>query len=100
MILVNDDLCFVLIKECSSFPTWNTSQNVRDAYNHQTKANDKAHVYLLSSMSNILSKKHETMVTTRQIMDSLQEMFKKNKRESKYDLLVLETCLVKSDQSD
>ena len=40
------------------------------------------------------------MVTTRQIMDSLQEMFKKNKRESKYDLLVLETCLVKSDQSD
>ena len=99
MILVNDDLHFVLMEECPPFPTQNASQNVTNAHKRWTKANDKAHVYLLSSMSDILSKKHETMVTARQIMDSLQEMFKKNKREGKYDLLVLETCLVENDQN-
>ncbi|KAA0056643.1 uncharacterized protein E6C27_scaffold288G001690 [Cucumis melo var. makuwa] len=30
-----------------------------------TKANDKAYVYILASMSEILSKKHETMVAAR-----------------------------------
>ena len=58
------------------FPVRNASQNVKDAYNHWIKANDKVCVYLLSSMSDILSKKHETMFTVCQIMNSLQEMFK------------------------
>ena len=39
------------------------------------------------------------MVITRQIMNSLQEMFKKNKKEGKYVLLVLETYLVENDQN-
>ncbi|TYK09785.1 gag/pol protein [Cucumis melo var. makuwa] len=38
-------------------------------------ANDKARVYILASMFDILSKKYEIMVTTRQIMYSLREMF-------------------------
>ena len=75
MIMVNDDLYFVLMEECPPFPARNASQNVKDAYNRWTKANDKARVYPLSNMFNILSKKHETMITTHYIMDSLQEMF-------------------------
>ncbi|TYK23143.1 gag/pol protein [Cucumis melo var. makuwa] len=75
MILVIVDLRFALMKEFPPFPTQNASQSVRDAYNRWTKANDKARVYILGSMSDILSKKHEIMVIACQIMDSLREMF-------------------------
>ncbi|KAA0066545.1 gag/pol protein [Cucumis melo var. makuwa] len=46
-----------------------------NAYDYWTKANDKSRLYILASMSNILSKKHEIMVTARQIIDSLRETF-------------------------
>ncbi|KAA0056413.1 gag/pol protein [Cucumis melo var. makuwa] len=75
MILVIADLRFVLMEECPHFPSQNASQSVKDAYDRWTKANDKAHLYILASMSDILSKKHEIMVTARQIKDSLREMF-------------------------
>ncbi|KAA0064277.1 gag/pol protein [Cucumis melo var. makuwa] len=61
--------------ECPPFPTKYASQSVRDAYDRWTKANDKARLHILASMSDILSKKHEIMVTARQIIDSLREMF-------------------------
>ncbi|KAA0041208.1 gag/pol protein [Cucumis melo var. makuwa] len=77
MILVIVDLRFVLMEECPPFPTQNASQSIRDTYDHWTKANDKAHLYILASMSNIPSKKHEIMIPTRQIMDSLRKMFGK-----------------------
>ncbi|KAA0058365.1 gag/pol protein [Cucumis melo var. makuwa] len=75
MILVITDLRFVLIEECPPFPSQNASQSVKDGYDCWTKANDKARLYILASMSNILSKKHGIMVTARQIMKSLKEMF-------------------------
>ncbi|KAA0045342.1 gag/pol protein [Cucumis melo var. makuwa] len=61
MILVIADLRFVLMEECSSFPTKNASQSVKDAYERWTTTNDKARLYILASMSDILSKKHEIM---------------------------------------
>ncbi|TYK27941.1 gag/pol protein [Cucumis melo var. makuwa] len=66
MILVIADLCFVLMEECSPFPTKYASQSVRDAYDCWTKANDKVRNHILASMSDILSKKHEIMVTARE----------------------------------
>ncbi|KAA0048592.1 gag/pol protein [Cucumis melo var. makuwa] len=75
MILVIADLRFVLMEECPPFPTKYASQGVRDAYDCWTKANNKARLHILASMSDILSKKHEIMVTARQIMDSLREIF-------------------------
>ncbi|TYJ97931.1 gag/pol protein [Cucumis melo var. makuwa] len=75
MILVIVDLRFVLMEECPPFPTKNASQSVRDAYDRWNKANDKGRLHILASMSDILSKKHEIMVTSRQIMESLREMF-------------------------
>ncbi|KAA0046802.1 gag/pol protein [Cucumis melo var. makuwa] len=65
MILVIVDLRFVLMEECPPFPTKYASQSVKDAYDRWTKANDKAHLHILASMSDILSKKHEIMVTAR-----------------------------------
>ncbi|KAA0049831.1 DNA-binding protein HEXBP-like [Cucumis melo var. makuwa] len=75
MILVIADLHFVLMEECPPFPTKYASQSVRDAYDRWTKANDKARLHILASMSDILSKKHEIMVTASHILDSLKEMF-------------------------
>ncbi|KAA0049625.1 DNA-binding protein HEXBP-like [Cucumis melo var. makuwa] len=62
MILVIVDLLFVLMEECPPFPTKYASQSVRDAYDRWIKANDKARLHILASMSDILSKKHEIMI--------------------------------------
>ena len=53
------------MEECPHFLSQNASQSVKDAYDRWTKANDKAHLYILASMFDILSKKHEIMVTAR-----------------------------------
>ena len=61
-ILVIDDLRFVLTEECPPIPARNASQSARDAYDRWTKANDKARVYILASLSGVLNKKHEAMM--------------------------------------
>jgi len=61
-IMVIDDLRFVLMEECPPIPSHNASQSVRDAYDRWTKANDKARVYILASLSDILNKKYKTMM--------------------------------------
>ncbi|KAA0046798.1 DNA-binding protein HEXBP-like [Cucumis melo var. makuwa] len=61
MILAITDLRFVFMEECPPFPTQNASQSVKYAYDCWTKANDKARPYILASMFDILSKKHEIM---------------------------------------
>ncbi|TYK21841.1 gag/pol protein [Cucumis melo var. makuwa] len=86
-ILVIADLRFILMDECPPFPTQNASQSVKDTYDRWTKANDKARVYILASMSDILSKKHEIMVTACQIMDSLREMFGQSSIQIKQDAI-------------
>ena len=75
MILVVDDLRFVLMEECPLVPTRNVSQTVRDAYNRWTNANEKVRVYILASLSDVLAKKHEAMVNAWMIMESLKEFF-------------------------
>ena len=71
MILVIDDLQFVLMEECPTVSARNASQTIRDAYDHRTKANKKVWVYILASLSNVLAKKHEAMVIAQMIMESL-----------------------------
>ncbi|TYK26813.1 gag/pol protein [Cucumis melo var. makuwa] len=56
----------ILVEECPPFLTQNASESVRDAYDCLTKAKNKARVYILASMSDILSKKHEIMSLERQ----------------------------------
>ncbi|KAA0040310.1 gag/pol protein [Cucumis melo var. makuwa] len=74
-ILVVDDLRFVLIEECPQTPTSNVNRISRKAYDRWIKANEKARVYILASMSDVLAKKHESLATTKEIMDSLKGMF-------------------------
>ncbi|XP_038889092.1 uncharacterized protein LOC120079003 [Benincasa hispida] len=75
MILVIDDLRFVLMEECPPSLGPNANRTVRDVYDRWVKANEKAQVYILANISDLLSKKHERLATAREIMDSLQGLF-------------------------
>ncbi|KAA0035676.1 gag/pol protein [Cucumis melo var. makuwa] len=74
-ILVVDDLRFILTEECPQTPTSNANRASREAYDRWIKANEKARVYILASMSDVLAKKHECLATTKEIVDSLKGMF-------------------------
>ena len=75
MILVIHDLHFVLIEECPQTPATNANRNVREAFDWWIKANDKARVHILASMSDVLAKKHESLIIAKEILDSLKDMF-------------------------
>ncbi|TYK23424.1 gag/pol protein [Cucumis melo var. makuwa] len=74
-ILVVDDLRFFLTEECPQTPASNTNRARLEAYDRWIKANEKARVYILASMSDVLAKKHESLATPKEIMDSLKGMF-------------------------
>ncbi|XP_038882326.1 uncharacterized protein LOC120073576 [Benincasa hispida] len=74
-ILVVDNLRFVLTEECCQAPASNANRTIREAYDRWIKANEKARVYILANMSDVLAKKHESLATTKEIIDSLREMF-------------------------
>ncbi|XP_038895830.1 uncharacterized protein LOC120083997 [Benincasa hispida] len=86
-ILVIDDLRFVLTEECPPSPGLNANRTVRDAYDRWVKANEKARVYILASISDVLSKKHERLAITREIMDSLQGLFGKSSTSAMHDTI-------------
>ena len=65
-----DDLRFVLTEECPLASDSNANRSVWDAYDRWIRVNDKAQVYILASISDVLSKKNEDMMT-KEIMDSL-----------------------------
>ena len=54
----------------------NANRNVREVYDRWVKANPKVRVYMLVSTSDVLAKKHESLATTKEIMDSLRERFR------------------------
>ena len=90
----------ILVIECPPIPARNASQSVRDAYDHWTKANDKARVYILASLSDILNKKHEAIMNARQIMESLQEMFGQPSSQIQHEALkYVYNARMKEDQS-
>ncbi|KAA0046128.1 gag/pol protein [Cucumis melo var. makuwa] len=74
-ILVVVDLRFILTEECPQTSASNINRTSREAYDRWIKANEKARVYILASMSDVLAKKHESLATTKEIMNSLKGIF-------------------------
>ncbi|TYK29762.1 gag/pol protein [Cucumis melo var. makuwa] len=74
-ILDVGDLRFVLTGKCPQTPASNANRTSRKAYDRWIKANEKARVYILASMSDVLAKKHKSLATAKEIMDSLKGMF-------------------------
>ncbi|KAA0053088.1 gag/pol protein [Cucumis melo var. makuwa] len=62
-----------------SSPASNANRTSRKAYDRLVKANEKACVYILANMFHILEKKHESLATVKEIMDSLRVMFEQPK---------------------
>ena len=69
-MLIIDDLRFVLVEECPQVPAtnatrivWKAHEHWVKAHEHWVKANEKAQAYILASLSQVLAKKHESMLT-------------------------------------
>ena len=75
LLLVSENYKFVLNEECPDQPSANAPKHVRDKYDVWIQSNNKAKCYMLVSMSDVLRTKHESMETTFQILESLNEMF-------------------------
>ncbi|XP_038888110.1 uncharacterized protein LOC120078011 [Benincasa hispida] len=75
IIPIIEDLMFALTEERSPIPAPNAARNVREAYKHWTRANEKARAYILASLSHVFAKKHELIVLAHEIMESVQGMF-------------------------
>ncbi|XP_038882274.1 uncharacterized protein LOC120073504 [Benincasa hispida] len=86
-ILVIDDLRFVLIEECPSIPPPNTARNVRDAYEHWTRVNEKVRAYILANLNDVFAKKHEPMIIAREIIVSFRGMFGQPSAQLRHDAL-------------
>ncbi|XP_022158062.1 uncharacterized protein LOC111024637 [Momordica charantia] len=86
-ILMIDDLRFVLQEDCPQAPAPNATVAVRNIYDRWIKANDKAKVDILASISDVLAKKHENSVITKEIMDSLQSMFGQPSSQARHEAL-------------
>ena len=56
-------------------PNNNATRHVREEYDHWVTSNNKAIVYMLATMSDVLRAKFETKETAIEILNSLQEIF-------------------------
>ena len=75
IVLICENKKFVLIEECPPEPPANASRTVRERYDSWIHSNNKARYYMLTSMNDILRKKHEDIETAFEIWESLQAMF-------------------------
>ncbi|KAA0051734.1 gag/pol protein [Cucumis melo var. makuwa] len=62
-------------EECSQTPASNANGTSQEAYDQWVKANEKASVYILARMTDVLAKKHESLAMAKEIMDTLKAMF-------------------------
>ena len=85
IVLVCENFKFVLTEECPPRPHAKSSVNVAEAYDRWQNANNKARCYLLAGMSDVLRCKHETVETTKGIVDSLEEMFGRPSEQSRHE---------------
>ncbi|XP_038885847.1 uncharacterized protein LOC120076149 [Benincasa hispida] len=84
-VLVINNIKLVLMKDCPPVLGHTASRNVHDAYEKWIKANDKALVYILASLTEVLAKKHKTTITTPEIMESLHGMLGQQSSQLKHD---------------
>ena len=58
IVLVCENIRFVLSEECPPDPPANVARNVREKYDSWIQANNKAKGYMLASMSDVLRQKY------------------------------------------
>ncbi|XP_038896682.1 uncharacterized protein LOC120084942 [Benincasa hispida] len=86
-ILVINNLRFVLTEEYPQYPSSNANRTVWDAYDKWIRVNEKARVYILANIYDVLAKKHNRMHTTKEIIESLQGMFEQSSFSLRHDAI-------------
>ena len=76
IVIICDNQKFVLTEECPPEPPTNASCTIQERYYSWIHSNYKARYYMLSSMNDVLRKKHEDMEIAYEIWESLQAMFR------------------------
>ena len=71
IVLMSENIRFILIDPCPLVPAANAQRAVRDSYDRWMNANNRAISYMLASMSDKLSSKMERMVTAVEILEAL-----------------------------
>lgn len=56
-----------------------------EKYDRWIKVIDKARIYILANLIDVLAKKHVSMITPSKIMDSLRDMFEQKSTQTKLD---------------
>ncbi|KAA0032954.1 gag/pol protein [Cucumis melo var. makuwa] len=63
------------MEECPQTPASNANRTGRETYDRWVKANEKACVYILANMTDVLANKHKFLAIAKEIMDALKEIF-------------------------
>ncbi|XP_073046082.1 uncharacterized protein [Primulina eburnea] len=87
IVLVCENLKFVLTEECPPERPLNDARSVREIYDRWIAANNKAKGYMLTGMNDVLRLKHEHVENAYEIMDSLQAMFGQQSSQSKHEAI-------------
>ena len=75
IVLICENQKFVLTEECSPKLPADASHTVRERYDSWIHSNNKSRRYMLTSMNDVLRKKHEDMEIAYEIWESLHAMF-------------------------
>ena len=72
-----EDYKYILTQPYLDEPVEGSTNKERKAYDKWNKANEMAKCYIMASISNVLQTKHQEIITTKEIMNSLEIMFAK-----------------------
>ena len=85
IVLVCENQKFFLTEECPPEPPANASRTIQKRYDSWIHSNNKACCYMLASMNDVLSKKHEDMETAYEIWEFLQAMFEQQSDQCRHE---------------
>ena len=86
LVLVSESISFVHTEVHPPTPTTNSSRSVKDEYDRWAISNNKAIWYMLASISDALRAKLEGKETAVEMLDTLQEMFGKQSKQTRIEL--------------
>ena len=84
-MLISENIRHVLTEGCPSPPAANAPRRTRDGFENWRMANNKAKGYMLASMCEALRTKLEEKITAAEVMDSLQEMLRRQSEHARHE---------------
>ena len=87
IILITKNIRFVLTEERPQDPSPSVTQRSQDSYDRWIAANNKAKEYMLASISITIRIKMKDKDTTYEIMDVLQQIFRQQSEQARYDIV-------------